>query len=152
MIKEVSFNGTTFADLPHKFEAGTPNIAGVIAFKSSIDFINSLGVENIAKHEKELLQYATSEMIKINDLKIYGNSENKTGIISFNIKGLHPYDVGLILDKMGIALRTGHHCTQPIMDKFKIPGTARISFSIYNNKEEIDICIKGIKKAKMMLS
>ena len=152
MIKEVSFNGTTFADLPHKFEAGTPNIAGVIAFKSSIDFINSLGVENIAKHEKELLQYATSEMIKIDDLKIYGKSENKTGIISFNIKRLHPYDIGLILDKMGIALRTGHHCTQPIMDKFKIPGTARISFSIYNNKEEIDICIKGIKKAKMMLS
>mgnify|MGYP002832854471 CR=1 FL=1 len=139
-------------DLPHKFEAGTPNIAGVVAFKSSIDFINSIGVENIAKHEKDLLNYATSEMLKINGLKVYGKSENKTGIISFNIEGLHPYDIGLIMDKMGIALRTGHHCTQPIMDKYNIPGTARISMSIYNTKEEIDVCVKGIKKAKMMLS
>jgi cysteine desulfurase/selenocysteine lyase len=152
MIKEVSFEKTTYANLPHKFEAGTPNISGVVAFKSAIDFITELGLSNISKYEEKLLQYATEEVLKIKGLKIYGIAENKSAIISFNINGLHPYDIGMIVDKMGIAIRTGHHCTQPIMERFNIPGTARISLAVYNTKEEIDICIKAIKKAKMMLS
>jgi len=152
MIKEVSFKKTTYAGLPHKFEAGTPNIAGVVAFKAAINFITGLGINNIAKYEEELLQYATEEVLKIEGLKIYGTANNKSAIISFNINELHPYDIGMIIDKMGIAIRTGHHCTQPIMDKFNIPGTARISLAVYNTKDEIDICIKAIKKAKIMLS
>ena len=152
MIKEVSFKKTTYAGLPHKFEAGTPNIAGVVAFKAAINFITGLGINNIAKYEEELLQYATEEVLKIEGLKIYGTAKNKSAIISFNINELHPYDIGMIVDKMGIAVRTGHHCTQPIMDKFNIPGTARISLAVYNTKDEIDVCIKAIKKAKMMLS
>ena len=152
MIKEVSFKKTTYACLPHKFEAGTPNIAGVVAFKSAIDFITELGLSNIAKYEEELLQYATEEVLKIEGLKIYGTAKNKSGIISFNINELHPYDIGMIIDKMGIAIRTGHHCTQPIMERFNIPGTARICLAVYNTKEEIDICINALKKAKMMLS
>ena len=152
MIKEVSFKKTTYANLPHKFEAGTPNIAGVVAFKAAIDFITELGLSNIAKYEGELLQYATEEVLKIEGLKIYGTAKNKSGIISFNINELHPYDIGMIVDKIGIAIRTGHHCTQPIMERFNIPGTARISLAVYNTKEEIDICINALKKAKMMLS
>jgi len=152
MIKEVSFKKTTYACLPHKFEAGTPNIAGVIAFKAAIDFITELGVETIAKYEDELLQYATSEILKIEGVKIFGTTKNKSGIISFNIDGLHPYDIGMIVDKMGVAIRTGHHCTQPIMQKFNIPGTARISLAVYNTKSEVDVCINAIKKAKQMLS
>ena len=152
MIKEVSFKKTTYAGLPHKFEAGTPNIAGVVAFKAAINFITGLGINNIAKHEEELLKYATEEVLKIEGLRIYGTAKNKSAIISFNINELHPYDIGMIVDKMGIAVRTGHHCTQPIMDKFNIPGTARISLAVYNTKDEIDICIKAIKKAKIMLS
>ena len=152
MIKEVSFEKTTYACLPHKFEAGTPNISGVIAFKQAIDFITELGVSEIAKYEDELLQYATAEVLKIEGLKIYGTAAHKSGIISFNIEGLHPYDIGMIVDKMGVAIRTGHHCAQPIMDRFNIPGTARISLSVYNTKQEIDVCINAIKKAKLMLS
>jgi len=152
MIKEVSFKKTTYAGLPHKFEAGTPNIAGVVAFRAAINFITGLGINNIAKYEEELLKYATEEVLKIEGLKIYGTAKNKSAIISFNINELHPYDIGMIIDKMGIAIRTGHHCTQPIMDKFNIPGTARISLAVYNTKDEIDICIKAIKKAKIMLS
>ena len=152
MIKEVSFEKTTYAELPHKFEAGTPNIAAVIAFKYAIDFILKLGLDNIKKYENELLEYATSEISKIDGIKIFGTSEHKTSIISFNIKGIHHYDIGVILDKMGVAIRTGHHCTQPIMKKFNITGTARISLAVYNTKEEIDICISAIKKAKLMLS
>ena len=152
MIKDVSFEKTTYACLPHKFEAGTPNIAGVIAFKSAIEFISDLGFSTIAEHENYLLKYATQEILKIEGVKIYGTSEKKSGIISFNIEGIHPYDIGVILDKMGIAIRTGHHCTQPIMERFNIPGTARISLAIYNTKEEIDICMESIKKAKQMLS
>ena len=152
MIKEVSFKGTTFANLPHKFEAGTPNIAGVIAFKSAIDFIADLGLDAISEYENTLLEYATTELLKIEGVKIYGPSNHKSGIISFNIEGVHPYDIGVILDKMGIAIRTGHHCTQPIMKRFNIPGTARISLAIYNTKEEIDVCMQAIKKAKQMLS
>ena len=152
MIKEVSFEKTTYACLPHKFEAGTPNIAGVIAFRSAIEFISDLGLNTIAEHENKLLEYATKEILKIKGVKIYGTSENKSGIISFNIEGIHPYDIGVLLDKMGIAIRTGHHCTQPIMERFNIPGTARISLAIYNTIEEIDICMDSIKKAKQMLS
>ena len=152
MIKDVSFEKTTYACLPHKFEAGTPNIAGVIAFKSAIEFISELGFNTIAEHENYLLEYATQEILKIEGVKIYGTSEKKSGIISFNIEGIHPYDIGVLLDKMGVAIRTGHHCTQPIMERFNIPGTARISLAIYNTKEEIDVCIESIKKAKQMLS
>jgi cysteine desulfurase/selenocysteine lyase len=152
MIKEVSFEKTEYASLPHKFEAGTPNISGVISFKSAIDFITEIGLENIAEYENSLLEYTTSEMLKIDGIKIFGTSNNKSAIISFNIEDIHPYDIGLLLDKMGVAVRTGHHCTQPIMKRFKIPGTVRISFAIYNTKKEIDICINAIKKAKKMLS
>ena len=152
MIKEVSFSGTTYADLPYKFEAGTPNISGVVAFKSAIDFISDLEVNKIAKYEEELLQYATSELLKIEGIRIYGTSKKKSAIISFNIEGLHPYDIGIIVDKMGIAVRTGHHCAQPIMERFNIPGTVRISLAVYNTKEEIDLCINAIKKSKIMLS
>ena len=151
MIKEVAFNGTTYADLPHKFEAGTPNISAVISFKAAIDFISKIGLANIESHEAKLLKYATSEMLKIYGLKIFGESNKKTSIISFNINNLHPYDIGVLLDKMGVAIRTGHHCTQPIMDRYKIPGTARISFAVYNTKKEVDFCIDAIKKAKKML-
>tara|TARA_B100002052_G_scaffold43020_1_gene35801 strand:- start:442697 stop:443911 length:1215 start_codon:yes stop_codon:yes gene_type:complete len=152
MIQDVSFNKTTYACLPHKFEAGTPNIAGVVGFKPAIDFITSLGLENIKIHEEELLNYATDKILQIDGLKIYGNAKNKSAIISFILEGIHPYDIGLILDKMGVAIRTGNHCTQPIMDKFNLPGTARVSLAVYNTKEEIDICIDAIKKAKKMLS
>ena len=152
MIAEVTFEKTTYAPLPHKFEAGTPNICGGIAFGAAIDYMNSIGFDNIAKYEHELLTYATQKLLEIEGLKIYGTSKSKTSVISFNLKGIHPYDVGTILDKLGIAVRTGHHCAQPIMDFFKIPGTVRASFSFYNTKAEIDTLIEGVKKAKMMLS
>tara|TARA_R110002049_G_scaffold90686_2_gene227142 strand:- start:64876 stop:66090 length:1215 start_codon:yes stop_codon:yes gene_type:complete len=152
MIAEVTFEKTTYADLPHKFEAGTPNICGGIAFGAAIDYMNQIGFDTIAKQENELLQYATQKLLQIEGLKIYGTSKHKTAVISFNLKGIHPYDVGTILDKLGIAVRTGHHCAQPIMDYFKIPGTVRASFSFYNTKAEIDTLVTGVKKAKMMLS
>jgi cysteine desulfurase / selenocysteine lyase len=152
MIKQVTFEKTTYADLPHKFEAGTPNIAGVIAFGVAIDYMNALGFENIASYENELLQYATKKLLQIEGLKIYGTSKNKTAVISFNIDEIHPYDIGVIIDKLGIAVRTGHHCTQPIMDFYKIPGTVRASFSFYNTFEEIDLLYDALIKAKMMLS
>jgi cysteine desulfurase/selenocysteine lyase len=152
MIAEVTFEKTTYADLPHKFEAGTPNICGGIAFGAAIDYMNSIGFEAIATYENELLAYATKKLLQIDGLKIYGTSKHKTSVVSFNLEGIHPYDVGTILDKMGIAVRTGHHCAQPIMDYFKIPGTVRASFAFYNTKEEIDSLIEGVKKAKMMLS
>ena len=151
MIDQVTFEKTTYAGLPHKFEAGTPNIAGGIALGKAVEYINNIGYEEIAKYEDSLLKYATSELLKIEGLKIYGQSENKTAVISFNIKSIHPYDLGTILDKLGIAVRTGHHCAQPIMDFFEIPGTIRASFSFYNTKEEIDFMVKSIKKAKSML-
>ena len=151
MIEEVTFEKTTYAKLPHKFEAGTPNISGVIALGTAINYLNKIGYNLIAKYEKTLLEYATSELLKIEGLKIYGKSAQKTAVVSFNIKSIHPYDVGAILDKLGIAVRTGHHCAQPIMDYFQIPGTIRASFSFYNTKDEIDIMVKAIKRAKMML-
>ncbi|MBT8292559.1 MAG: cysteine desulfurase [Eudoraea sp.] len=152
MIAEVTFEKTTYADLPHKFEAGTPNICGGIAFGAAIDYMNSLGYEAIASYEKELLEYATEELKSIKGLKIYGTSQHKTSVISFNVEGIHPYDIGTILDKLGIAVRTGHHCAQPVMDYYNIPGTIRASFSFYNTKEEVDILVEGVKKAKQMLS
>ncbi len=152
MIAEVTFEKTTYADLPHKFEAGTPNICGGIAFGAAIDYMNAIGFEAIATYENELLEYATKKLLEIEGLKIYGTSKHKTSVISFNLEGIHPYDVGTILDKLGIAVRTGHHCAQPIMDYYKIPGTVRASFAFYNTKEEIDVLVAGVKKAKMMLS
>ncbi|MEP2279711.1 cysteine desulfurase [Maribacter sp.] len=151
MIAEVTFEKTTYADLPHKFEAGTPNICGGIAFGAALDYMNAIGFEEIAKYEHELLEYATQELLKIDGLKIYGTAKNKTSVISFNIEGVHPYDMGSILDKLGIAVRTGHHCAQPIMDFFKIPGTVRASFAFYNTKEEVDVLVQGVLKAKSML-
>src|SRR6218665_421096 len=152
MIKEVTFKKTTYADLPHKFEAGTPNIAGGIVLGTAIDYMNAIGFANIRQQEKELLDYATQKLLEIEGLKIFGTSEQKTSVISFNIDGIHPYDIGMIVDKMGIAVRTGHHCAQPIMEFFGIPGTVRASFAFYNTKEEIDALVTAVKKAKTMLS
>ncbi|MGK0323534.1 MAG: cysteine desulfurase/selenocysteine lyase [Psychroserpens sp.] len=152
MIDQVTFDKTTYAGLPHKFEAGTPNICGGIAFGAAIDYMNAIGFDAIASYEHELLEYGTQKLLEIDGLKIYGTATEKTSVISFNIQGIHPYDIGTILDKMGIAVRTGHHCAQPIMDFYKIPGTVRASFAFYNTKEEIDTFVKGIKTAKMMLS
>jgi cysteine desulfurase / selenocysteine lyase len=151
MISEVTFKKTTYAELPHKFEAGTPNISGGIAFGIALDYMNKIGFENIAVYEKELLEYATDKLLKIKGLKIYGTSINKVSVISFNIEGVHPYDLGTIIDKLGIAVRTGHHCTQPIMDFYQIPGTIRASFSFYNTQKEIDVFIEAVIRAKNML-
>ncbi len=152
MIAEVSFEKTTYAGLPHKFEAGTPNICGGIAFGAAIDYLNAIGFEAIEKHENELLKYATEKLLEIEGLKIYGTGPDKTSVVSFNIEGIHPYDIGTIVDKLGIAVRTGHHCAQPIMDFYKIPGTVRASFAFYNTLEEVDALAKAVKKAKLMLS
>ena len=152
MIAEVTFKKTTYADLPHKFEAGTPNICGGIAFGAALDYMNAIGFDAIAAYENELLEYGTVQLEKIEGLKIYGTAKKKTSVISFNVGSIHPYDIGTILDKMGIAVRTGHHCAQPIMDYYKIPGTIRASFMFYNTKEEIDVFISSLKKAVMMLS
>jgi cysteine desulfurase/selenocysteine lyase len=152
MIKEVTFEKTTYADLPHKFEAGTPGIAGGIVLGTAIQYLDSVGFDNIIQHEQELLDYGTEKLLEIEGLKIVGTAEHKTSVISFNIEGLHPYDVGAIVDKMGVAVRTGNHCAQPVMDFFHIPGTIRASFAFYNTKEEIDILVEAIKKAQKMLS
>ncbi|SRX73216.1 aminotransferase class V-fold PLP-dependent enzyme [Aequorivita antarctica] len=152
MIAEVTFEKTTYAGLPHKFEAGTPNICGGIAFGAAIDYLNDIGFEAIEKHENELLKYATEKLLEIEGMKIYGTGPDKTSVVSFNIEGIHPYDIGTIVDKLGIAVRTGHHCAQPIMDFYKIPGTVRASFAFYNTLEEVDALVNAVKKAKMMLS
>ena len=152
MIAEVTFEKTTYADLPHKFEAGTPNICGGIAFGAALDYMNNIGFEAIASYENKLLDYATQKLSEIEGLKIYGTSKHKTSVVSFNIEGIHPYDIGSILDKLGVAVRTGHHCAQPIMDYYKIPGTVRASFAFYNTKEEIDFLIEAVKRAQLMLS
>ena len=151
MIATVTFEKTTYADLPHKFEAGTPNIAGGIAFGAALDYMNGIGMDAIASYEAELLAYATAELKKIEGIKIFGEAKEKTAVISFNVGVQHPYDLGSILDQMGIAVRTGHHCAQPIMDFFEIPGTVRASFSFYNTFEEIDRLIAGVRKAVQML-
>jgi len=152
MIKEVTFEKTTYADLPHKFEAGTPNIAAGIVLGTAIDYMNNIGFDSIAKYEQELLYYGTKRLLEIEGIKIYGTGKNKASVISFNITGIHPYDIGTIIDKLGIAVRTGHHCAQPIMSFFNIPGTIRASFAFYNTKEEIDIFVEAVKRAQKMLS
>jgi len=152
MIKTVSFAGTVFNDLPFKFEAGTPNIAGCIALGTAIKYVQDLGIDNIRAYETELLNYATEKLSAIEGLKIYGTAKHKSSVISFLLEGIHPYDVGVILDNQGIAIRTGHHCAQPVMDCYKIAGTCRASFAFYNTKEEVDILVEGILKAKKMLS
>jgi cysteine desulfurase/selenocysteine lyase len=151
MIDQVTFEKTTYADLPHKFEAGTPNIAGGVGFGAAIDYMNSIGFDAIAAHENELLQHATAKLSQIEGLRIYGNVSHKVAVISFNVEGLHPYDIGTLLDKMGIAVRTGHHCCQPIMDFYQIPGTVRASFAFYNTHEEVERFASGVEKAVSML-
>ncbi len=152
MIKEVTFEKTTYADLPHKFEAGTPNIAGGIVLGTAVDYLNSIGFDNIQKQELELVEYGTKRLLEIEGLRIFGTAKEKTSVISFNIEGIHPYDIGTIIDKLGIAVRTGHHCAQPVMEFFNIPGTIRASFAFYNTKEEIDVMVEAVKKAQLMLS
>ena len=152
MISEVTFEKTTYAELPNKFEAGTPNIVGAIGFGNALDYLNEIGFEKIESYETELLDYATTRLKSIPNLKIYGEAKNKTSVISFNIGELHSYDLGTILDKYGIAVRTGQHCAQPVMDFFGISGTVRASFSFYNTKEEIDYFYESLKKAVAMLS
>ena len=154
MIKEVHFEESTYADLPYKFEAGTPNICGGIAFGTTIDYIQQLGMEAIAAHEHKLLEYAIAKLQNIEGITLYGNDDlsKRTAVISFNLQNIHPYDVGVILDQLGIAVRTGHHCAQPIMDFYCIPGTVRASFAVYNTFEEIDTFVEAVKKAQKMLS
>ena len=150
MIKEVTFEGTTYNDLPFKFEGGTPNIAGGIGLEAAIRFMEEVGIENIAKQEAELLEYATKKLKEIGGIRFIGEAKNKAGLVSFLIEGIHPYDAGTILDKLGIAIRTGHHCAQPVMERFNVPGTIRASFAVYNTREEIDIFIAGINRVKIM--
>ena len=152
MIKEVTFEKTTYNDLPYKFEAGTPNIADTIAFKAAIEFIRKTGRDKVRCHENELLTYATGELEKIPGVRIIGKAKEKTSVISFIIDKLHPQDIGVLLDNQGIAVRTGHHCTQPLMHRFGIPGTVRVSFAMYNTKDEVDRLIEGLQKAIKMLS
>jgi cysteine desulfurase/selenocysteine lyase len=152
MIKEVRFEKTTYNELPYKYEAGTPNIADTIAFKTALDFIKHLGKENIRRHEEELLDYATAQLGQISGLKIIGTAEKKTGVVSFVVDKVHPQDIGVLLDNRGIAVRTGHHCTQPLMNRFGIPGTVRASFAVYNTREEIDALVKGLQRAIKILA
>jgi cysteine desulfurase/selenocysteine lyase len=151
MIATVSFEKTTYAGLPHKFEAGTPNIAGGIVLGVAVDYLNSVGFDTIQAYENALLEYATEQLLQIEGLKIYGTAREKASVVSFNIDGIHPYDIGTIIDKKGIAVRTGHHCAQPIMDFYQIPGTVRASFAFYNTQQEIDYMIEAIQKARLML-
>jgi len=151
MIDQVTFEKTTYADLPHKFEAGTPNIAGGVGFGAAIDYMTGVGFDDISAHENDLLQHATKKLKQIDGLRIYGDVADKVAVISFNVDGLHPYDIGTLLDKMGIAVRTGHHCCQPIMDFYQIPGTVRASFAFYNTHEEVERFVTAVEKAVAML-
>lgn len=151
MIKEVAFAQTTYNDLPFKFEAGTPNIEAGICLAHAIDYISALGLDNIAAYEHDLLEYATQQLLAIPSLRVVGTAREKSSVISFLLDGAHPYDVGVILDKLGIAVRTGHHCTQPLMDRFCIPGTVRASIALYNTKEDIDTLVAGVQRAAAML-
>jgi cysteine desulfurase/selenocysteine lyase len=152
MIKDVTFERTTYNELPFKFEAGTPAVGDVLGLHSAIRFMQQTGIENIARHEKELTEYATKRLLQIEDLRIYGRAKEKTSVISFLVGNAHPYDVGTLLDKLGIAVRTGHHCTQPIMDRYGIPGTVRASFAVYNTREEVDVLISAIERIAPMLA
>ena len=151
MIKNVSFEKTTYAELPLKFEAGTSNFVGAGSLHTALDYVDRIGIENIFQHEKQLLDYATNKVEEIGGITIYGRAKNKVSVLSFNVDGAHNYDVGMILDKLGIAVRTGQHCTEPIMTHFSIPGTVRASFALYNTFEEVDRLVEGIKRAKKML-
>jgi len=151
MIKEVSFEKTTYNELPFKFEAGTPNIAGGIVLGVALDYLNSVGLENIQKHEEEILNYANERLLTFENIRIIGSTPHKTSVISFLLGDVHPYDVGVLLDKQGIAVRTGHHCTQPLMDRFQIPGTVRASFAMYNDKQDVDKFIAALERASQML-
>ena len=150
MIKEVTFKGTTFNDLPYKFEAGTPNIAGGIGLLAAVEFLEEVGLEHIARREAELLSYATKKLKELGGIQFVGEAKEKAAVISFLVDGIHPSDLGSVLDKLGIAVRTGHHCAQPIMDRFEIPGTVRASFAVYNTENEIDMFLEGIEKVKKM--
>jgi cysteine desulfurase/selenocysteine lyase len=152
MVHQVAFEKTTYNELPYKFEAGTPSVGDVIGLKTAIEYIEAIGIEKIAANQQELLQYAFDKLSQIEGIEFFGVASRKASIISFNLKGIHPFDVGTILDQMGIAVRTGHHCTQPIMTKFGIPGTVRASFAFYNTFEEIDLFVDAVKRAKEMLS
>lgn len=151
MIKEVTFDKTTYNDLPYKFEAGTPNIADTVAFKAALDFVNEIGKDNIRKHEEALTKYAMEKLSKIDGVRLIGTAKHKTSVVSFIVDGVHPQDMGILLDNYGIAVRTGHHCCQPLMNRFEIPGTVRASFAMYNTKEEVDELVKGVEKAIKML-
>ena len=146
MIKSVTFEKTIYNDIPNRFEAGTPNISGAIALGKAIEYITQIGIRNIAEYENDLLNYATSKLKEINEIKIIGEAKEKAGVISFVIEGIHPHDIGTIMDSHGIAIRAGHHCTQPVMDFYNIPATARASFAIYNDKNDIDKLIEAIRK------
>lgn len=150
MIKHVSFEKTTYADLPFKFEAGTPDFVDIAAFSKAIDFIENLGIEKIAAHETDLLNYATEQLLQIEGMKLYGTSKHKSAVISFLVGDIHPYDIGMLLDKMGVAVRTGHHCAQPLMDHLGIPGTVRASFAVYNTREEVDMFISALRRIVAM--
>ena len=152
MIKEVSFERSTYADLPHKFEAGTPNIADAIGFGAAVEYLNKIGLDAIATYERELLEYATRQLEQIDGLKIWGVAKEKAPVISFTLENIHPYDIGTIVDKLGIAVRTGHHCAQPIMNFCQIVGTVRASFAFYNTRDEIDQLVQAVRKAQQMLS
>lgn len=151
MIKDVTFDKTTYNDLPYKFEAGTPNIADTVAFKAALDFVNEVGKDNIRKHEEVLTKYAMDKLRKIDGVRLIGTAKHKTSVVSFIVDGVHPQDMGILLDNYGIAVRTGHHCCQPLMNRFEIPGTIRASFAMYNTKEEVDELVKGVEKAIKML-
>jgi cysteine desulfurase / selenocysteine lyase len=146
MISKVTFEETRYNELPFKFEAGTPNIAGAVGLGAAIDYLTAIGLKEIAAYEKELLEYATEQLLKIKELSIIGNAKNKCSVVSFVLDGIHPHDIGTFLDYEGIAVRTGHHCTQPVMERFNVPATSRASFALYNTKEEVDILVKGIEK------
>ena len=152
MISEVRFDKTTYNELPFKFEAGTPNVADVLGMETAIDFITGLGLEAIAAHENDLLQYAANQLKQLEKIRFVGTAKKKTGVVSFLFTDIHPYDTGTILDKLGIAVRTGHHCAQPVMDFFNIPGTVRASFALYNTREEIDLLVAGLRKVREMLA
>lgn len=152
MVDQVSFEETSFNDLPFKFEAGTPNVAGALGMAEALKYIDSIGLDEMQKYEDELLEYASEEVLKIEGVKIIGTAKNKTAVLSMVVEGIHPYDLGTLLDQMGVAIRTGHHCAQPLIDFFKLPGTLRASFAIYNTKEEVDIFVKALKKSIQMLS
>ena len=152
MISSVTFEKTVYNKLPYKFEAGTPNVAGVIGLGAAIKYVNGLGIERIAAHENELLEYATAKVSAIPGIRLIGTAKQKAGVLSFVLDGIHPHDVGTILDQEGIAIRTGHHCAQPVMQRFDIPATARASFAFYNTKQEVDALVKGIEKVREVFS